>query len=147
LLSQQIGVSQLDFVQRLSRLGVGFRPPPFPADRSRSSLVLVFPREGGLGNDFPFTVSALQRQCSGRSHFSSCILCLLQSLSGSAGAKELCRRFFRSCARSSIFAVDFSCAVIRILVGVAGIVLSRRIKRLEFFSLSFALMVVSLSHS
>jgi hypothetical protein len=56
-------------------------------------------------------------------------------LPGSARAKEHHRRFFRSSSRSSILVVDFSCAVIRVLVGVAGIVLSRRIKRLEFFLL------------
>jgi hypothetical protein len=63
------------FVHRLSRFGAGFRPHAFPADRSRSSPVLVFPRAGGLDNDFPH-----QQQCSGRSHFFSCILCLLRVL-------------------------------------------------------------------
>jgi hypothetical protein len=37
--------------------------------QSRSS----FSSCGCLDNDFPFTVSAHQRQCSGRSHFFSCI--------------------------------------------------------------------------
>jgi hypothetical protein len=71
----------------------------------------------------------------GHSNFSLCSLCLLRSASGSTRAKEHRRRFFRSCARSSILAVDFSCVVIRVLVGIADIVLSRRIKRLVFSSL------------
>jgi hypothetical protein len=42
------------FCSSRSSLGVGFRPPAFPTDKCRSSPVLVFPCEGGLGNDFLF---------------------------------------------------------------------------------------------
>jgi hypothetical protein len=68
------------FCSSLVMLRCWFSPTCFPCRQVQVQSRSSFSSCGCLDNDFPFTVSAHQRQCSGRSHFFSCILCLLRVL-------------------------------------------------------------------